>query len=67
MQVWSCAITKCDEWRKSIILCVSQLTATFNHLAVAEYGTKQIQLTLFISTSVISNNRLSRTENLVLV
>ena len=42
-----------------------ELSCTQTGLVVSQYGKIIIQSTLVISTSVISNNRLSRRENLI--
>ena len=59
------------EWNMVILLCFflffSYMSRLFDMSAVANFFQDFIQSTPVISTSVISNNRLSRRENLILV
>ena len=56
---------KCREMYDISILVDTHSTKEFEHIWQSEWGFTAIQSTFVISTSVISNNRLSRRENLI--
>ena len=66
--IWNFCSALNDEINTSVkcLDCSAEVSATVLRLMMGTLG-RYIQSTLVISTSVISNNRLSRRENLILV
>ena len=56
-----------SELTLSLLQLMMCRVAAVKHLPVHNHSADHIQSTLVISTSLISNNRLSRRENLILV